>query len=181
MNYLDMYLRKNNCSRDKVSLKTGIDRDLLLKHTKKDSRKYSNEVLIAIGNTLNKQPEDVLNEIIALENENPPFEASTKAELLTGLSEKWDYIIIKGDLVQQINTVMRGQLSETEMMGFELGSGGTATIVASAIDAIRNLFNDVNDEKREKIDKDIEKKLKIYKIKEKSNDFILLSLKQLDY
>ena len=64
------------------------------------------------------------------------------------------------------------------MMGFELGSGGTATIVASAIDAIRELFSN---EKKEKIDKDIEKKLKIYKVKQKSSDSILLGLKQLDY
>ena len=178
MNYLDMYLKKNNCSRDKVSLKTGIDKDLLLKHTKKQAKKYSSEVLSAIGNTLGKSSEDVFNEISSIEKENPPFEASTKDELLAGLSEKWDYVMIKGDLVQQINTMMRGQLSETEMMGFELGSAGTVTVIASVIDAIRELFSD---EKREKIDKDIEKKLKIYKVKQKSNNFILLSLKQLDY
>lgn len=178
MNYLDMYLKKNNCSRDKVSLKTGIDRDLLLKHTKKQARKYSNDVLSAIGKTLGKSSEEVQNEIISLEKENPPFDALTKDELLIGLSEKWDYIMIKGDLVQQINTLMNGHLSERETMGFELGSAGTVTIFASAIDAIRELFSN---EKREKIDKDIEKKLKIYKVKEKSNNFILLSLKQLDY
>ena len=178
MNYLDVYLKKNKCSRDKVHLKTGIDEDLLLKHTKKQAKKYSDEVLAAIANTLSKSPNEVINEISALEKENPPYEAFTKSELLTGLSEKWDYIIIKGDLVQQINTMMKGQLSETEMMGFEIGSGGTATIVASAIDAIRELFSN---EKKEKIDKDIEKKLKIYKVKQKSSDSILLGLKQLDY
>lgn len=178
MNYLDMYLKKNNCSRDKVSLKTGIDRDLLLKHTKKQAKKYSDEVLSAIGNTLGKSSEDILNEISSLEKENPPFEAFTKDELLAGLGGKWDYIMIKGDLVEQINNMMRGQLSETELMGFELGSAGTITVIASAIDAIRELFSD---EKKEKIDKDIEKKLKIYKVKQKSNNFILLSLKQLDY
>lgn len=178
MNYLDVYLKKNNCSRSEVHLKTGVDENLLFKHTKKQAKKYSDEVLIAIANTLNKSPESVLNEISALEKENPPFEAFTKDELLTGLSEKWDYIIIKGDLIQQINEIMKGQLSETEMMGFELGSGGTATVVASIIDAIREIFSN---EKKEKIDKDIEKKLKIYKVKQKSSNSILLGLKQLDY
>lgn len=178
MNYLDVYLKRNNCSRADVQSKTGISESLLLKYTKKAAKKYSDEVLIAIANTLNKTSEEVLGEIIALEKENPPYEAFSKDELLTGLSEKWDYIIIKGDLVQQIYTIMKGQLSETETMGFELGSAGTATIMASLINAVIEHFSG---EKKEKIDKDIEKKLKIYKVKQANNNSILLSLKQLNY
>lgn len=106
------------------------------------------------------------------------YEVFTKDELFSALKEKYDYILIKGELVSDIHTIMKGQLSEDEMLGFELGSAGTTSILASVFDAIIDHFSS---EKREKIDKDIEKKLKIYKIKQLSKDQILLSLRQLDY
>ena len=36
---------------------------------------------------------------------------------------------------------MKGQLSETESMGFELGSAGGATVLAYAINMVRDLFS----------------------------------------
>lgn len=76
--------------------KTGISQQLLSNHTKRSVEKYSGKVLIAITSTINKTPGDVLNDLLTLERENPPFEAYNPGELLFGLKEQWDYIVIEG-------------------------------------------------------------------------------------
>ncbi len=40
MNYLDLYLQKNNCKRYDVHKKTGVSQQLLSTHTKKNIDKY---------------------------------------------------------------------------------------------------------------------------------------------
>lgn len=176
MNYLDLYLRRNNCKRYDVHKKTGVSQQLLSNHTKRSIERYSGKVIIAVADTLNRTPGDVFNELLALEKENPAFEAYNPEELLSGLTEQWDYIIIKGAYGKEIYNLMRGQLSETETMGFELGSSGTLTILATAIDAVRYLFSNCD-----KTNKEIEKKLKLYKLSSMSDDVVFLTLKQLDY
>lgn len=70
--------------------------------------------------------------------------------------------MIKGDLVEHIYNLMKGQLSDDEMLGVELGSGGYATVIAYIIDSIIEFFSH---DKKDKIDRDIEKKLKSAKNK----------------
>lgn len=176
MNYLDLYLRKNNCKRYDVHKKTGVSQQLLSNHTKRSIEKYSGKVLIAIANTLNKTPGDVLNELLALEKENPAFEAYNPQELLLGLNEQWDYIVIKGAYGKEIYNIMKYHLSEKETLGFELGDHGSITILSSAIDTVMNLFSN-----SDKTNKEIEKKLKLYKLSSMSDDVVFLTLKQLDY
>ena len=176
MNYLDLYLRKNNCKRYDVHKKTGVSQQLLSNHTKRSVEKYSGKVLIAIANTINKTPGDVLNDLLALEKENPAFEAYNPSELLLGLNEQWDYIVIKGAYGKEIYNIMKGQLYETETLGFELGSGGSITILTSAIEAVRSLFSNCD-----KANREIEKQLRLYKLSSMSDDVVFLTLKQLDY
>ena len=176
MNYLDLYLRKNNCKRYDVHKKTGVSQQLLSNHTKRSVEKYSGKVIIAIANTINKTPGDVLNDLLAFEKENPAFEAYNPSELLLGLNEQWDYIVIKGAYGKEIYNIMKGQLSETETLGFELGSGGGITILTSAIEAVRDLFSNCD-----KANREIEKKLRLYKLSSMSDDVVFLTLKQLDY
>ncbi|WP_297134614.1 helix-turn-helix domain-containing protein [Terrisporobacter sp.] len=176
MNYLDLYLRKNNCKRYDVHKKTGVSQQLLSNHTKRSIEKYSGKVLIAIANTLDKTPGDVLNELLALERENPAFEAYNPDELLLGLNEQWDYIVIKGAYGKEIYNIMKGHLSETETLGFELGSNGCITVLVSAIETVMDLFSN-----SDKTSREIEKKLKLYKLNSMSDDVVFLTLKQLDY
>lgn len=176
MNYLDLYLQRNHCKRYDVYKKTGVSQQLLATHTKKKIEEYSTKIIIALSETLNKSPGKVLDELIALKIENPVFEAFNPSELLTGLNAKYDTIIVSGIYCNEIYKLMREQLSEKELMGMELGSAGLLTIFVYAIDAVRDHFsNDHNN------DKDIEKKLKLYKIKEISSEKLILSLKQLEY
>ena len=176
MNYLDLYLRKNNCKRYDVHKKTGVSQQLLSNHTKRSVEKYSGKVIIAIASTINKTPGDVLNNYLAKERENPAFEAYNPGELLLGLKKQWDYIVIKGAYGKEIYNIMKNQLSETETLGFELGSGGGITILTSAIEAVRDLFSNCG-----KTNIEIEKKLRLYKLSSMSYDIVFLTLKQLDY
>lgn len=178
MNYLDLYLQKNNIKRYDVYKKTGVSQQLLSNHTKKEVENYSTKVITAIANTLDKSPGQVLDELIQLKNENPVFEAYSPEELLIGLKAKEDVIVIKGAYHEKIYELLTCNLSDTETMGFELGSAGLINILADAITSVREFFTNKD---MDKIDKEIEKRLKVYKIREVSEDSIVFYLKQLDY
>lgn len=176
MNYLDLYLQRNGIKRYDVYKITGISQQLLSTHTKKRIEKYSNKVVIALAEALNKTPGTVLDELLALQKENPAFEAYNPTELLEALEFKYDRIIIKGAYCSEIYKLMKGQLSETESMGFELGSAGTATVLAYAINVARDLFSN-----SDKVSRDIERKIVSYKLESASEENVTIRLKQLDY
>lgn len=176
MNFLDLYLQRNNSKRYEIYKKTGVSQQLLATHTKKKVENYSNKVIMALSEALGKTPGTVLDELLELEKENPAFEAYNPTELLTALEYKYDRIIIKGAYCKEIYKLMQGQLSETESMGFELGSGGVATVLAYAINATRDLFSN-----SDKVTKEIERKIISYKLENASEDNLTIRLKQLDY
>ena len=176
MNYLDLYLQRNNSKRYEVFKKTGISQQLLASHKNRKIEKYSNKVIIALAEALDKTPGEVLDELLALEREKPAFEAYTPEDLLIGLKEKYDEILIKGAYCNEIYKLMKAQLTENERLGFELGSAGTLTILAYAITFVRDLFSN-----SEKIDNEIERRLTSYKVKEIGMDKLVLTLKQLEY
>ena len=176
MNFLDLYLQRNNSKRYEIYKKTGVSQQLLATHTKKSVENYSNKVILALAEALGKTPGTVLDELLTLEKENPAFEAYNPEQLLTALQFKYDRIIIKGAYCKEIYKLMQGQLSETESMGFELGSGGVATVLAYAINAARDLFGN-----SDKVSKEIERKIISYKLESASEENVTIKLKQLDY
>ncbi|ALC88151.1 hypothetical protein AM499_08880 [Bacillus sp. FJAT-22090] len=109
-------------------------------------------------------------------NGKEAYEAHNRTELLAGLEAKSEYIIIKGDYYKEVRKIMDIHIPENESIGVALGSAGMLSILNYAIDAVRNSFS-----KADKIDKKIDKKLNVYKIKNITDDGLLLSLKQLDY
>ncbi len=176
MNYLDLYLQKNNSKRYEVYKKTGVSQQLLATHTTKKIENYSNKVIMALAKSLGKTPGTVLDELLDLAKENPAFEAYNPTELLMALDYKYDIIIIKGAYCKEIYKLMKSQLSETESMGFELGSAGVATVLAYAINAARDLFSN-----SDKVTKEIERKIVSYKLENSSEENVTIKLKQLDY
>lgn len=176
MNFLDLYLQRNNSKRYEIYKKTGVSQQLLATHTKKSVENYSNKVILALAEALGKTPGTVLDELLTLEKENPAFEAYNPEELLTALQFKYDKIIIKGAYCKEIYKLMKSQLSETESMGFELGSGGVATVLAYAINAARDLFSN-----SDKVTKEIERKIISYKLESASEENVTIKLIQLDY
>lgn len=104
------------------------------------------------------------------------YEAHNRTELLAGLEAKSEYILIKGDYYKEVRKIMDTHLPENESIGVALGSAGVLSILNYAIDAVRNSFSNAD-----KMDKKIDRKLNSFKVKEITDDGLLLSLKQLDY
>lgn len=104
------------------------------------------------------------------------YEAHNRDELLAGLEAKSEYILIKGDYFKEVRKIMDTHLSENERLGVELGGAGIITLLIYALDRVGDLFS-----KADKMDKKIDRKLNVYKIKKITEDGLLLSLKQLDY
>lgn len=102
---------------------------------------------------------------------------STKAELAVELAKQTDEIIVVGDFSQNIAEIKKGQLNDTEMMGFSIGSGGVGTLVEYGANKLLDVFDPATKEDK-KIRKQIER---LYTIKRLTTDSFLLHLKQLDY
>ncbi|MBP3931501.1 MAG: hypothetical protein J6D47_18305 [Peptostreptococcaceae bacterium] len=100
-------------------------------------------------------------------------------DLVTHLKAKKDYIVIKGNYSKEVYNLIKSNLNESEIIGFELGSGGTINILASLINSFIDIVkNDSNNDETIKL---IEKKLKLYKVVSIIDDEIVIKLKQLDY
>lgn len=101
--------------------------------------------------------------------QNITFEALNSTDLLVGLKEKYDTIIIKGVYCQEIYDLVKSQSTEHDLMGYALDT----SILIYAITALKDIF--VSPDK--KIDKDIEKKLKLYEISDISKNSLILKLR----
>lgn len=97
------------------------------------------------------------------------FEALNSTDLLVGLKEKYETIIIKGVYFQEIYDLVKSQSTEHDLMGYALDT----SILIYAITALKDVF--VSSDK--KIEKDIEKKLKLYEVGDVSKDKLTLKLR----
>lgn len=176
MSILDIYLQKNGKKRYDVFKETGISQQMLSSVNKKNVSSYSVKTIQAIAKTVEKSEGTVLDELLRLENENAYFEVFNAQDLLLAFKNKESYILIKGEYKNELEELEKSQLSETETLGFELGSAGTMTILAEAIYQILNVFSN-KDEEQKKIESQIRK----YKIKKMNENEFLLYLRQLDY
>lgn len=100
-----------------------------------------------------------------------------KAELIAELDKKTDEIVVKGDFSQIIAEIKKRQLSDTEMYGFAIGSGGRGILMEYAINKLVDMLDHTEKEDK-KIRRQIEQLYKIKRLEERS---FLLRLKQLDY
>lgn len=104
------------------------------------------------------------------------FEVHNSSDLLKAFDNKEEEFSIKGDYCKKIREYAKSQLSETELLGLELGGAGMTSLLASLIEGVMNLFSQESKEELK-----IEKKLRLYKIEFVDNTEIKLRLKQLDY
>lgn len=182
MSVLDVYLQKNEKKRYDVHKKTGISQQLLSNMSKKNVESYSIKTIRAIAETVQKSEGEVVDELLRLEKENVIFEVLNVEDLLLAFENKEPYILIRGEYINDIKSLVKSQLSENELLGLELGSAGTANILAEGFYQLANIFGNKKDEQK-KIEK-IESKLRLYKIKkndENNENELLLYLRQLDY
>ena len=99
---------------------------------------------------------------------------ATKSDLLTNLNKQTDEIIISGALAQEIYHLKKQQLTETEEMGFLVGSQGAGSFLTEKLSYINSALSP----EEQKIEHAI---LRLYVIKKLTPETTLLRLKQLDY
>lgn len=104
------------------------------------------------------------------------FELHNSTDLLTAFDNKEEEFVIKGDYCKDIREYAKSQLSETELLGIELGGAGIPSLFGYLIEAVMDLFSHESKEKLK-----IEKKLRLYKIESIDKTAIKLRLRQLDY
>ncbi|EGO2521894.1 hypothetical protein E5940_001000 [Enterococcus faecalis] len=102
---------------------------------------------------------------------------ATKSDLLTNLNKQTDEIIISGALAQEIYHLKKQQLTETEEMGFLVGSQGAGSFLTYLIEKLSYINSELSPEEQ-KIEHAI---LRLYVIKKLTPETTLLRLKQLDY
>ncbi|MGC6769007.1 hypothetical protein [Enterococcus sp. LJL51] len=158
----------------KISLATGLSRQMIgkLRNGQADFRKGSLEnalALYAYAQTL--QQEGVL------QYEAQRIEVSDRTTLLNALRKQTDEILVTGELAVEIITLKKSQLSDTERLGGDLGSGGSSSVLEPLFNRLFDLF-----EKGDEVDKEISRRIiRLYYIKKISQETVLLRLKQLDY
>lgn len=101
--------------------------------------------------------------------------ASTEEELLEKMNSREFYILITDELNEKVQKLLRTTLSDEELMGVELGSAGTLSLLAEIIYKIISTFNG-----KSKLDRQLENKIRQYKYKIVDKQ-ILLYLRQVDY
>ena len=98
---------------------------------------------------------------------------ATKSDLLTNLNKQTDEIIISGALAQEIYHLKKQQLTETEEMGFLVGSQGAGSFLTYLIEKLSYINSELSPEEHAI--------LRLYVIKKLTPETTLLRLKQLDY
>lgn len=104
------------------------------------------------------------------------FQANNAEELISALDDKESHIIITKHFREEFEEHTQLPLSETELMGFQLGSRGMAALWSELVFQIINIFS-----KGSKQQKKIDRKVRNYAYKELDDYEILLYLRQLDY
>lgn len=176
MGLLDVYLQKNGKKRYDVFKETGISQQTLSSINKKNVNSYSVKTIQAIARTVGKGEGLVLDELLQLEKGSAYFEVYNKEDLLLAFENKESYILIKEPFKDELEKYAEVLLSDTERLGFELGSAGTVSILAEVFYQLFNLFS-----KQDAEQKKIESQIRKYKVKKMNNNELLLYLRQFDF
>lgn len=108
-------------------------------------------------------------------HEKKIYEVNNEEELLNRMKKQEFYILIKGDLNERVKELLRTKISDEGLMGAELGSAGTNSLLSEVIYKLVTFFK--SDSKTERL---LESKIRQYNFKMKNGE-ILLYLRQLDY
>lgn len=176
MGLIDIYLQQHGKAREDVLKQTELHKQSQLNADHLNVEEYNSKIIGAIASTVNKEVENVRQELQSLEAENASFEVLNESELLRAFQNKEPSILIKGTYAKEVKKAAETSLSEKDKLGFELGSAGVATVFAEGIYRIMNAFSK-EDKQKQKIEAQIRK----YHAVPKENNEILLYLRQLDY
>lgn len=102
-------------------------------------------------------------------------EVRNEEELLEKMKNQEFYILVKDELNEKVKSLLRTKISDEGLMGAELGSAGTNSLLSEVIYKIVSFFK--SDSKTERL---LESKIRQYNFKMQEGE-ILLYLRQLDY
>lgn len=175
-NVLDIYLKKKELTRSDLLKNGEISEHKLAKISKKDPATYSDKTINLLAAELNVTANELLADLEEIRDNDELFEVTNADELKRKVKEQEDEFLVKGDFRELMKEIKRSQVSETAELGFELGSGGSGTILAQGVLRVLNLFD--ADPKLENLKQDIGH---LYTIDFINEDQAKLRLKQLDY
>lgn len=111
-----------------------------------------------------------------MKNEAAYFEVWNEGQLIEAFKRKEDYILIKGEYNKEIVELVSTKLTDTELLGLELGSSGLIHIFAEVIYSLINSFSE-----QAKTQKKLEDATRQYNVKLDADKQVILYLRQLDY
>lgn len=169
-------LLNSSVSSYKISSATGISRQMIgkLRNGQADFHKGSleNAVLLHTFALAQKEAGSLTGK-----EETATQMVETKEALLHCLKKKKDEILIIGPLAAEIHELQKEQLTDTERMGADLGSGGMQMIIEYLFIRLFELKEPLSKE-----EKSMRRTItQLYYIKKISAETVQLRLKQLDY
>lgn len=175
-NVLDIYLKKKGITRSELSKKEELSEQKLARISKQNPDSYSEETLELLAKGLATTPAEVLEELRSIRDSDALYQVTNINELRQKVKEKEEEFLVEGDFRELLKEIEGSRVSETAELGFQLGSGGSGTVLAQAVLRVMNFFEE--DTKLENLKQDI---AQLYTIEFINEEEAKLRLKQLDY
>ncbi|WP_066194525.1 MULTISPECIES: hypothetical protein [Gracilibacillus] len=175
-NVVDAYLQEHQLDRQTLANDVGLHTDSIADLTGKDVIHYPVEVVSAIALSMEEQVGTVLKALLLLEKKTAVIEVNSAAGLLQALKNKEDLIMIQGEYATEVRELIDTKLSDTELLGSELGAAGTLSIAAEGIYRLIQTFSKQANEQKQ-----LETRIRRYNGKEYSSHTIVLYLRDVDY
>ena len=175
-NILDIYLKQHKVSKDELLRAANLAPSSLKQTKNSRPEKWDAELIQSIAKLVMQAPQNVVNNLIRIADNDELFEVDTVEELKQLVHQKEDEFIVMPALRDLMREIKKSQLTESEEMGFQLGSQGSGGILSSGI---HRLFNQLeSNPEQENLKQDISS---LYQIESRSDATVKLRLKQLDY
>lgn len=121
---------------------------------------YPVELLEAIGNIVDKDASVVLYDLLVMKNPDKVVQVESREDLAEAVKNRIAYIFIPASIREAEKGLVNSVMSEKDTLGVELGSAGTANILAEIIYRFQMMFN-----KESKEFKDLKSKLRCYHVR----------------
>ena len=121
---------------------------------------YPDELLQAVGHIVGKDSSAVLYDLLVMKNPDQVVPIESREDLAEAVKDRKAYIFIPASIREAEKGLVNSVMSEKDTLGVELGSAGTANILAEIIYRFQMMFN-----KESKEFKDLKSKLRRYHVR----------------
>lgn len=142
-NVLDIYLKKKGITRSELSKKEELSEQKLARISKQNPDSYSEETLELLAKGLATTPAEVLEELRSIRDSDALYQVTNINELRQKVKEKEEEFLVEGDFRELLKEIEGSRVSETAELGFQLGSGGSGTVLAQAVLRVMNFLKKI--------------------------------------